>query len=175
MTKKEIDTFFEDVQLIGFKFPVAQIAKLTGFNKSNVSEFLNYKKEPSENFINAFYDALKREKITIPGKSDSIKTSKQVTEAEVIDLLKDHIKRLESNHMTLDSHFQWLQKMFEEMKERTFANLATADSDRLVIMSQLKNLTMLAAEIFAAGDKRKYEEKMKEYRKQLGADGAAKT
>jgi transcriptional regulator with XRE-family HTH domain len=94
--------------------------------------------------------------------------SKPLTEAEAIEFLQQHIKDLRESNA-------WIKKMFEEMKERSEVNLMNADSDRLVIMAQLKNLTILAAEIFAAGDKKKYDSKMAQYRKLLGVDGATKT
>jgi hypothetical protein len=95
-----------------------------------------------------------------PAPAYTQQISKPLTEAEGIEFLKQHIQTLKENDA-------WLKKMFE-------TNLASADSDRLAIMAQLKNLNVLAAEIFAGGDKKKYELKMKEYRKALGADGATK-
>jgi transcriptional regulator with XRE-family HTH domain len=40
---------------LNLKFPVAAIARATGYSKSNVSDYLSGKKSPSENFLKAFY------------------------------------------------------------------------------------------------------------------------
>jgi len=55
ITKEEIDRFYKDVAALGLKFPGSTISEATGFSKSNVSEYLSRKKEPSENFLKAFY------------------------------------------------------------------------------------------------------------------------
>lgn len=65
VTKDKIDRFYKDVDDLGLKFPVAAISKATGFVKGNVSDYLNKKKEPSENFLNSFYEAFK-DSINVP-------------------------------------------------------------------------------------------------------------
>lgn len=59
MSRAEIDQFYKDVEALGLRFPVADISKATRFAKGQVSEYLNKKKEPSENFIRAFYKSFK--------------------------------------------------------------------------------------------------------------------
>lgn len=49
-----ISKFYQDVNSLGLKFPVAAIAKETGYSKGNVSGYLKGN-PPSENFISAFY------------------------------------------------------------------------------------------------------------------------
>lgn len=56
LTTEQIEDFYRHVESMGFRFPVAAISKATGLSKGNVSEYLNRKKEPSENFINAVYN-----------------------------------------------------------------------------------------------------------------------
>jgi hypothetical protein len=45
LQKSEIEKFYADVEALRLKFPVAAIAKATGYTKSNVSEYLSKKKE----------------------------------------------------------------------------------------------------------------------------------
>lgn len=44
-----------DIDSLGERFPVVYISKLTGYSKSNVSEYYNGEKEPSEQFLKKFY------------------------------------------------------------------------------------------------------------------------
>jgi hypothetical protein len=46
ITNDLIDKFYKDVTELKLRFPVAAIAKATGFSKGNVSDYLNKKKEP---------------------------------------------------------------------------------------------------------------------------------
>jgi hypothetical protein len=87
--------------------------------------------------------------------------SRPITEAEMIREKDERIKELKEQ-------LSWIKSVID-------ANLKMADSDRELMMAALKNLTLLSAEIYAAGDKKKYESKMAEYRKALGADGSTKT
>lgn len=57
LTEKDILEFYKDVEKLGLKFPVAAISKATGYGKSNVSQYLGKKLDPSEAFIHAFYKA----------------------------------------------------------------------------------------------------------------------
>lgn len=52
-----IEKFYEDVDRLGLRFPVAAISEATGFNKSNVSKVLSRKIEPSNAFLKKFYEA----------------------------------------------------------------------------------------------------------------------
>jgi transcriptional regulator with XRE-family HTH domain len=59
LTKDTIDQFYTEVEKLGLRHPVAEIARKTGESKGNVSEYLRRLKEPSENFINEFYRSFK--------------------------------------------------------------------------------------------------------------------
>lgn len=56
LTERQIDQFFIDLAALGLKRPVAVVSEKTGFSKGTVSEYLNRKKSPSENFIKKFYN-----------------------------------------------------------------------------------------------------------------------
>ena len=55
--KYSISKFYRDVESLDFRFPVSEIVRSTGLPKGNVSEVLNKKREPSENFMEKFYSA----------------------------------------------------------------------------------------------------------------------
>lgn len=65
MLQKELNSlrtkFYHDVEKLGFTSPVANIAQKTGYAKGNISSILNRKLEPSEQFINKFYESFKSE------------------------------------------------------------------------------------------------------------------
>lgn len=66
LTKALINKFYEDVETLDLKFPVAAIAKATNFGKGQVSDYLKKNKEPSENFIKAFYDSFEESLKKVP-------------------------------------------------------------------------------------------------------------
>lgn len=70
ITKALIDKFYEDVELLGLKFPVAAISKATNFGKGQVSDYLKKNKEPSENFITAFYQSFGKSLKNVPRASN---------------------------------------------------------------------------------------------------------
>lgn len=53
--------FYEDVERLGFKSPVADISGKTGYAKGNISSILNKKIQPSEAFLKKFYESFKDE------------------------------------------------------------------------------------------------------------------
>lgn len=57
LKKEDIERFYKDVLILNLKFPVAAISAATGQSKSNVSKYLRKKLEPSESFLNKFYEA----------------------------------------------------------------------------------------------------------------------
>lgn len=50
------ERFLADVESLKLRFPVARIAKETGFSKSNVSRYLKGDLQPSANFLKVFYE-----------------------------------------------------------------------------------------------------------------------
>jgi transcriptional regulator with XRE-family HTH domain len=54
-TTQRISKFYEDLETLGLKFPGKEISKKLGISKGYVSDILNKKKEPSEDFLNDFY------------------------------------------------------------------------------------------------------------------------
>lgn len=94
LTKERINKFYADLQALGLKHPVASITRATGFPKSNVSEYLSRKKEPSENFIDKFYkefydDSTDGHSGNGQGGRNNKKSQKVILDLDVLlDLLK---------------------------------------------------------------------------------------
>lgn len=58
MNREELHSvFIAEVEKLNLKFPVSDISKSTGYNHSNISEYINSKKLVSEKFFKAFCKA----------------------------------------------------------------------------------------------------------------------
>jgi transcriptional regulator with XRE-family HTH domain len=120
MLQKELNQlrikFYNDVEKIGFANPVTDIAEGTGYAKGNISSILSKKMQPSEPFLNKFYESFKTdlEKINImepqPTKNNNSmededyrikyerlleKTNEQLSDA--LDTVRTMVKGIESN------------------------------------------------------------------------------
>jgi predicted transcriptional regulator len=56
----KVNKFYEDLDLLELRFPVSDIAKETGFAASNISDYINKKKTPSQKFIDKFYEVFNK-------------------------------------------------------------------------------------------------------------------
>jgi hypothetical protein len=144
------------------------IASDLGMSKQNLYGLFKSKLLSQENKdkFEAYFGKSIFTSTNITGERDEIynKTnqshSRPLTEAEGIEFLKQHIQTLKENDA-------WMKKVFE-------TNLTGADSDRVLIMRQLTHVNKVAAQIFAKGNVKTYDDLMAEYRKSLVADGEAK-
>lgn len=84
LTKNDISKFYEYVDALGLKFPVAEIATRTGYSKGNISEVLSKSKEPSENFIKKFYEKFP-------------KGAKDISQESIYSLVESNRSLVESN------------------------------------------------------------------------------
>ncbi len=66
MKKSDIEEFYRFVDNLGLRFPNAEISRVTGYSKGNVSSYLNKSNVPSEKFIKAVYAAFKKSSINVP-------------------------------------------------------------------------------------------------------------
>lgn len=57
LTQSTIERFYKDLNSLGLKHPVAAIEKKTGIPKSQVSKVLSKKLQPSEKFLEKFYES----------------------------------------------------------------------------------------------------------------------
>jgi len=80
ITKKDIQDFYEHITELGLKFPVAAISTATGYSKGQVSEILNLKQDPTENFLKMFYEKF-------PKSSNELELKRAAIELSRIDRL----------------------------------------------------------------------------------------
>jgi hypothetical protein len=113
ITDQSISKFYEDVELLGLKFPVADISKATGWSKGNVSQYLKKGGSPSQNFLDAFYrefgESIKkvpREKQQESGGSHTgdQNNSPGITFLAINDIAKSNVILAEANRTLADAH-----------------------------------------------------------------------
>lgn len=89
LTQEKINKFYDDVKTLGLKRPIAVIAEKTGYSKGNVSSYLSRKLQPSENFINAFYESFKIIPRSTASNIEPNQSEKQPnTLAEALEIIK---------------------------------------------------------------------------------------
>jgi hypothetical protein len=60
LTKEKIEQFYKDVEALNLRFPVAELQRMTGFSKGQISQVLGKSLSPSEDLINEFYKSLNK-------------------------------------------------------------------------------------------------------------------
>lgn len=95
LTRDKIERFYEDVKRLGIKKPVAAISRATGDDKSNVSKYLSRKMEPSEEFLDRFYEKFKSSIKVVSKDSHDLRTplamgNKPITVQDYIDKINQH-------------------------------------------------------------------------------------
>lgn len=88
-TSQRISRFYEDVEGMKLKFPVATIAEKTKKAKGYVSEVLRKIKEPSEDFLNTFY-----EKFSIGSETNKDMENYTLPVGDLKVTLKDYVALL---------------------------------------------------------------------------------
>lgn len=107
LRREQLEQFYEDVRQLDLKFPVAAIANETGHSKANVSKYLSRKLEPSESFLNAFYD-----KFLKSGKNVSRETGIKPIGKALPDDYKDRaIFNLTESYSSLSRSYEELVQM----------------------------------------------------------------
>lgn len=92
LTKDRIKKFYEDVERLGLKFPVAEIARKTAESKANVSRILNRGIEPSESFLKRFYESFKID--TISDESNNLNLDNLAEALAIIKQQNEYLQRL---------------------------------------------------------------------------------
>jgi aspartyl/asparaginyl-tRNA synthetase len=60
LTKEKIDQFYKDVEGLNLRFPVAELHRMTGFSKGQISQVLGKTLSPSDDLIKEFYKSLNK-------------------------------------------------------------------------------------------------------------------
>lgn len=108
LTNEQIELFFNDLQSLGLRFPVAELSRRTGMSKGNISMYLSRKLEPSENFIDKFYKEfaieLKKNDIiltTVTTKPNFGETKPEPPKDDLIQTVKDQAETIKNLSETI--------------------------------------------------------------------------
>lgn len=118
-TSQRISKFYDDLEKLGLKFPGKELSNKLKVSKGYVSDVLNKKKEPSDEFLNEFYKMF-----TIQFTNGSLNNnsmdnyelpvgSLRVTLKDYVDLLKEQTRKAEEEK---DRLFRLLEKQLSELK-----------------------------------------------------------
>jgi hypothetical protein len=144
ITKAEIEQFYKDVDELALKFPGSAIAKRTNFNKGIVSEYLNKKKEPSENFLRAFYNAFPKgspnvSRNTVSGGNNISSQSDLSALIQNNSILTAAIDKAQDNISKAQDNIAKCQEDQRELIHMLKAERSTVGSDRAT-MEEMTNL-----------------------------------
>lgn len=109
LTKELIDKFYEDVESLGLKFPVAAIHKATGFGKPTISQYLSGKLPPSENFITAFYKSFENSLKKVQSSGNGTPRPQEPhhgDKSEILEIMRERLHDLKEDK-------EWLKRQFE--------------------------------------------------------------
>jgi hypothetical protein len=114
LTKERIDKFYIDLEALGLKRPIAAISQATGYSKGNVSEWVNKKKEPSENFIDKFYLEFYKDSMngnaSQSGASGNGTLSGSITIADYKSEIEKRIAEIEARRRDAEAMYQDVKK-----------------------------------------------------------------
>lgn len=116
MTNQLIEKFYNDVEMLGLKFPIASIAKATGFSKGTVSTYLSRNDEPSENFLKAFYKAFEKSLKIVPSGDDRYTRLLEDNDRFFKDIVKTNLVKVGYMQESILAHLKALIQMDADTK-----------------------------------------------------------
>lgn len=123
LTREKIEEFYKDLEKLGLKFRVASISKATGWSKGNVSQYLSGKLEPSESFLNAFYNAFPKSVKNVP--HETFREQEEPHSRNKEDLIFDELSKIrQSNDKLIDQ-----QGILVETNKKLADKLLSINSD----------------------------------------------
>lgn len=133
----DIENFYKHVNSLGIKFPVAAIAKATGFSKGNVSDYLKRVKDPSENFIKKVYQAFPESSKKVPsehsgGNIEKGEGGQNMTMQMLADVIKGNLELIENNKV--------LTRINEKHTNMLDDKLPTVNFDLIGLVETVKQL-----------------------------------
>jgi transcriptional regulator with XRE-family HTH domain len=131
LTQKAIEKFHQDLDNLGLIYPVAALAKATGYSKGNVSEYINKNKKPSAAFIKKFYEVF-----PVPESSKDVPAS--TSESEPLyrtDMLTSQI----------------IYNLSEAGRQNAIAEKARAEAELLREQNTRKMMELISIENVPAG------------------------
>lgn len=155
MTQEKIDQFYKDVDALKLRFPVAELHRMTGFSKGQISQVLGKTLSPSEDLIKEFYKSLNK----VP-PSDSLAVYERIIEekearrrdaeawAQKMEAHYNDMKNaLERAQITINEVLKPIkeqtQEIFtnsKEIRENTIDGIIEMQSEHRVIMDTLDQI-----------------------------------
>ena len=86
LTKKDIEVFFNDLNRLGLKFPVASLSESLDYSMGTVSRILK-SGQPSEKFVKKFYEVFRKQLNELPSRPMSSSVQVPGDEASLLDLV----------------------------------------------------------------------------------------
>jgi DNA-binding transcriptional regulator GbsR (MarR family) len=117
--KQDIERFYDYIDSLGLRFPVADLAKATGYSKGNVSEYLK-SRDASDNFMKAVYKAFPKgsekvlEEMTTYSNIPPFQTKGGISEQDKDRLLQEKDARIKE----LKELVEFLKTMIQQPKEK---------------------------------------------------------
>lgn len=154
MNKKEIEEFYNHVEQLGLKFPVAMLAEATGESKGNVSKYLNKRLEPSESFLKRYYAKFPKSSTNV-----SHETIMKESDAFYGNAYKDkYIQSLERENARLQKD---LDLSLSEARHNALLTRAIAETTQELLIEFLAGKNKKAYEVLADSASIKNGEKYK--------------
>lgn len=164
-TSQRISKFYEDLERLDLKFPGKEIANKLNISKGYVSDVINKKKEPSEEFLNDFYKYF-----PIQFSNSSQPDSEQgfllqigplkVTLKDYVDLLKEQTKKAEEEKDRLLNIIENNLTKLLEVSLSLSSNLAEVREDTSLGLAYQRTWVEYTAEQASEGDKKKKDQKV---------------
>lgn len=133
LKRADIDAFYEDVEAIGLKFPVAAIAASTGESKGNVSKILGRKLDPSESFLKRFYDKFPKSSLNV-----SRETAANEPNQEYHNLKDELIASLKRENAMLREKNSSSKGIIDRIESIAAMQIMTMEALALIAQSSLK-------------------------------------
>lgn len=163
LTDQRISTFYEDVQRLGLKRPVAAISKETGYSKGNVSLYLSKKLQPSGKFIDRFYEVFKESLKNVP----HLTIGKQ-TATEELNNNKEEGQSKTLGHVPAEDLIQLLKEHNEFLRRNFEFSLTGISVQAASILAYVSTSLEKDDEREAAGDKKKLQQIRTDTGKRIG-------
>lgn len=160
--KNTIEKFYGDVDRLKLKFPVADIAKATKESKGNVSKYLSRKLEPSESFLQRFYNSF------------DIPVLEEETNPTLLTLAESNKLHAESNIILARSHEKLVlthERIVNLLEARLTADgFVKNEGEETAVLKTIRDLVLKVG--VDAGSWKSKEEGMKVVHKIAGENAA---
>lgn len=145
-TSQRVSKFYEDLERLDLRFPGKEIATRLKISKGYVSDVINKKKEPSEEFMNDFYRLFTNE---FSNGSQSSNTMDfilpigllKVTLKDYVDLLKEQTRKAEEEkdrlYRLLEKQLTDLYSNSKEMAEDILALTTEVQAEHRAMMDSI--------------------------------------